>query len=69
MQQMHHDPRGMEEMQHDKMGAMKKDSGKEKPASGKFYYTCERHPQIHQNKPGNCPICDMTLIKKEKGQK
>ena len=21
------------------------------------------HPQIHENKPGNCPICGMTLIK------
>jgi hypothetical protein len=23
------------------------------------------HPQIHQGKPGKCPICGMTLIKKE----
>ena len=69
MQQMHHDLSGMEGMQHDKMGAMKKDSGKEKPASGKFYYTCAMHPQIHQDEPGNCPICNMTLIKKEEGGK
>ena len=27
------------------------------------YYTCVMHPQIHENKPGNCPICGMTLIK------
>src|SRR5947199_4728966 len=24
-------------------------------------YTCPMHPQIEQNKPGNCPICGMTL--------
>ena len=69
MQQMQHDMSGMEGMQHDKMGAMKMDSGEEKPISGKFYYTCVRHPQIHQDKPGKCPICGMTLIKKEEGPK
>jgi rubrerythrin len=30
-----------------------------------FYYTCRMHPQIHSDKPGKCPICGMTLIKKE----
>jgi rubrerythrin len=64
MQQMHHDTNGME-----KMGVMKKDSGHEKTMSGKSYYTCVMHPQIHQDKPGKCPICGMTLIKKEEGQK
>jgi hypothetical protein len=24
-------------------------------------YTCSMHPQIKQDKPGNCPICGMTL--------
>ncbi|QDK44645.1 haloacid dehalogenase [Bdellovibrio sp. ZAP7] len=24
-------------------------------------YTCPMHPQIRQNKPGNCPICGMSL--------
>ena len=27
------------------------------------YYTCSMHPQIHQDKPGKCPICGMDLIK------
>lgn len=27
-----------------------------------LYYTCSMHPQIHQDHPGNCPICGMTLI-------
>ena len=25
-------------------------------------YTCPMHPQIHDDKPGNCPICGMNLI-------
>src|SRR3989337_32185 len=25
-------------------------------------YTCAMHPQIVQDKPGNCPICGMTLV-------
>lgn len=32
------------------------------------YYTCVMHPQIHQTKPGDCPICGMALIK-EKSKK
>jgi len=28
-------------------------------------YTCPMHPQIKENKPGNCPICGMALVKKE----
>ncbi|MDB5021264.1 MAG: efflux transporter periplasmic adaptor subunit [Pedobacter sp.] len=31
----------------------------------KAYYTCSMHPQVHENKPGNCPICGMKLIKVE----
>ena len=27
-------------------------------------YTCPMHPQIHENQPGNCPICGMKLVKK-----
>jgi Cu(I)/Ag(I) efflux system membrane fusion protein len=29
------------------------------------YYTCPMHPQIHEDKPGQCPICGSTLVKKE----
>lgn len=29
----------------------------------KFYYTCPMHPQIHQDHPGECPICHMKLVK------
>ncbi|TXH04473.1 MAG: efflux RND transporter periplasmic adaptor subunit [Nevskiaceae bacterium] len=35
-----------------------------KDAQGKTYYTCAMHPQVHSDKPGQCPICGMPLIKK-----
>lgn len=38
-----------------------KKEGKEQKADS--YYTCSMHPQVHQDKPGNCPICNMKLIK------
>jgi Cu(I)/Ag(I) efflux system membrane fusion protein len=28
------------------------------------YYTCPMHPSVHKDKPGACPICGMTLVKK-----
>ena len=31
----------------------------------KYYWTCPMHPEVHSDHPGNCPICHMTLIKKE----
>jgi hypothetical protein len=64
MQGTHHSMSGMEGMQHEKTGATKVGSG-EQPRSGKVYYTCAMHPQIHQDKPGKCPICGITSIKKE----
>lgn len=30
-------------------------------ATGTAEYTCPMHPEIRQPKPGNCPICGMTL--------
>jgi membrane fusion protein, copper/silver efflux system len=40
-------------------------------AGQKQLYTCPMHPQIIQDKPGNCPICGMKLVplKKEEKQK
>lgn len=31
----------------------------------KEVYTCSMHPEIIRDKPGNCPICGMTLVKKQ----
>lgn len=33
------------------------------------YYTCSMHPQVMLDKPGNCPICGMHLIKVSKSMK
>jgi Cu+-exporting ATPase len=31
------------------------------PVKAALLYTCPMHPQIREAKPGNCPICGMTL--------
>jgi hypothetical protein len=40
---------------------------KVKPA--KVQYTCTMHPDVITNKPGKCPKCAMTLVKKVSAQK
>ena len=37
----------------------------EKPQTEVGYWTCVMHPEIHETKPGQCPKCGMTLVKKE----
>ena len=37
--------------------------------AAKEIYTCPMHPQIIRDKPGNCPICGMQLVKKETDSK
>jgi Cu(I)/Ag(I) efflux system membrane fusion protein len=32
-------------------------------------YTCPMHPQIIKHEPGKCPICGMSLVKKENAQR
>ncbi len=41
-----------------------KEQKKEKVAAvnNNVYYTCSMHPQVHEEHPGNCPICGMKLI-------
>lgn len=36
----------------------------DKAAQGPVLYTCAMHPFIIKDKPGSCPICGMTLVKK-----
>lgn len=31
---------------------------------GKIVYTCPMHPEVQSDKPGECPKCGMTLVKK-----
>ena len=35
--------------------------GAQQPSVAGTIYTCPMHPEIRQDKPGNCPICGMTL--------
>ncbi|NQT79093.1 MAG: efflux RND transporter periplasmic adaptor subunit [Candidatus Aminicenantes bacterium] len=32
--------------------------------SGEVIYTCPMHPEVQSDKPGDCPICQMALVKK-----
>ena len=39
------------------------------PSSGEHspnadVYSCRMHPQVREPKPGKCPICGMTLVKR-----
>lgn len=47
-------------------GAKKAPEG-EKAAQAPVQYTCPMHPFIIKDKPGACPICGMTLVKKVEG--
>ncbi|HWZ34622.1 MAG TPA: heavy metal-binding domain-containing protein [Mucilaginibacter sp.] len=40
---------------------------KAKPA--KVQYTCTMHPEVISDKPGKCPKCGMTLVKKVDAKK
>jgi Cu(I)/Ag(I) efflux system membrane fusion protein len=38
------------------------DTSFNKTGAATEYYTCTMHPQVHQAKPGKCPICGMSLV-------
>src|ERR1700730_511314 len=46
------------------LSSCKHSSSKLQQASNKneVYYTCSMHPQVKEDKPGKCPICQMELI-------
>ncbi len=33
--------------------------------AAKYIYTCTMHPEVITDKPGKCPKCGMTLVKKK----
>ena len=35
----------------------------------KVQYTCTMHPEVISDKPGKCPKCGMTLVKKTAAKK
>src|SRR5512139_3702608 len=42
-------------------GCGRHEAGTADAAREKQLYTCGMHPQVIQDKPGNCPICGMKL--------
>jgi hypothetical protein len=34
-------------------------------STAKYVYTCSMHPEVITDKPGKCPKCGMTLVKKK----
>ncbi len=37
--------------------------------SDSIYYTCEMHPEVRSDKPGECPKCGMKLIRSDEIRK
>lgn len=35
-------------------------------AAGNVYYTCPMHPEVQKDAPGQCPICGMQLVRRER---
>jgi hypothetical protein len=52
------------QMDMSKMKHGSSDKGTMRDEMPETYYTCPMHAQIKEGKPGNCPICGMTLVKK-----
>ncbi len=43
-------------------GLVVTDADEPEAAKGETWWTCSMHPQVHQPKPGKCPLCFMDLI-------
>ena len=59
---------GMTGMENMKMDS-KEDNMDMTTTDEQVLYTCSMHPEIIRDKPGNCPICGMQLVKKESESK
>lgn len=42
-----------------------KTSHSKSETAAKYVYTCTMHPEVMMEKPGQCPKCGMTLVKKK----
>src|SRR5947209_3153677 len=42
-----------------------KAASNEQGGSQVHHYTCKMHPEVVQDKPGNCPKCGMALVQKD----
>lgn len=51
----------------DEMKSKSDSASKSTPAAA--VYTCPMHPEVQSDKPGKCPKCGMTLVKKESSAK
>jgi len=45
--------------------AKPKTHGNHTDTTSKYIYTCTMHPEVMTDKPGKCPKCGMTLVKKK----
>lgn len=63
-------PKNATHTQHEGMENMNMDGNKSTTSTEeKVLYTCSMHPEIIRDKPGDCPICGMHLVKKESTSK